>query len=200
MNKRWFITVIAFLAIAVLLPLQARAAVYKIDPDHTQIVFKVSHLGISSVKGNFNAFEGTFEFDPDNVEAAKAKAAIKASSIDTDNEKRDKHLRSEDFLHAETKPEITFVSKEIKDVKNGGKEFTVIGDLTIRGVTKEVALDTSFGGTATDPWGNERAAFLAETSVDRQDFGVKWNKVLEAGGFVVGDEVDIEIHVQGIKQ
>ena len=176
----------------------AVAATYEIDTTHAQIQFKVKHLGISSVRGVFKDFAGTFEYDPKNVQASKANAKIKTISIDTENKKRDDHLRSADFLDADGKPEISFVSKEIKDVND--QSFTLVGDLTIRGVTKLVELKTEFGGTATDPWGKERAAFSASTTINRKDFGIVWNKVLETGGLVVGEDVKIEIDVEGVKK
>ena len=176
----------------------ALAASYKIDTTHAQIQFKVKHFGISSVKGIFTDFEGTFEYDPENVKASKAEAKIKAASVNTANKKRDDHLRADDFLNATATPEISFVSKEIKDVD--GATFTIVGDLTIRGITKPVELETEFGGAAKDPWGNERAAFIAKTTINRKDFGIEMSKTLETGGLIVGEDVKIEIELEGIKQ
>ncbi|MCB0322862.1 MAG: YceI family protein [Bdellovibrionales bacterium] len=176
----------------------AAAANYKLDSDHTKVSFSVRHLGISNVEGNFKHFEGAFEFDPAAIAAAKAWAKIKSESIDTDNQKRDDHLRSPDFLDAPNNPEIRFESKEIKDIK--GQSFTVVGDLTINGKTLPVELETTFNGLVTDPWGNERAGFTAETTIDRKDFGITWNKTLDTGGLVVGDDVKITIHAEGIRE
>jgi len=176
----------------------AYAASYTVDPAHTQIIFKVKHLAFSTVSGNFVDFEGEFDFDPDNIVASKASATIKAKSINTSNEKRDDHLRGDDFFGVEKHPELTFLSKEIKNVK--GNSFIVVGDLTINGVTKSIELDAEYSGAATDPWGNEKVAFTAESKIDRKDFGLTWNKAIEAGGFVVGDEVKIVLEVQGIKK
>ena len=191
-------SILTICTVVVLSSSTALAATYKIDTTHAQIEFKVKHLGISSVKGVFTEFEGTFDYDPNNVAASKTSAQIKAASIDTSNKKRDDHLRSEYFLNAEAKPEISFVSKEIKNID--GSNFTIVGDLTIRGVTKPVELETEFGGEAKDPWGNERAAFHAKTTINRKDFGIVWNKVLETGGLVVGEDVKVEIDIEGIKQ
>ena len=189
----------AFISLAVFFaPINTLAANYKIDSAHTQIMFKVRHMGIGSVNGVFKNFEGTFEYDPDKVAASKASAKIKAASIDTQNEKRDTHLRDAEFLDVKKSEEMSFVSKSVKNVN--GKNFIVEGDLTIRGVTKPVELAVEFGGAAKDPWGNERAAFSASTSINRKDFGLVWNKLLETGGLVVGEDVKITIEVEGIKQ
>lgn len=174
------------------------AATYKIDTDHTEITFKVKHLGISYVSGSFGEFQGTFEFDPNNVDASRTEAKIAAKSINTRNKKRDDHLRAPDFLDASKFPAITFVSKEIKNVN--GSNFTVVGDLSIHGVTKEVELAVTFNGAVKDPWGNEKAAFSASTEINRKHFGLTWNKLLETGAFVVGEEVKISIEVEGTKQ
>lgn len=176
----------------------AFAADYSVDPDHSTIGFKVRHLGISSVLGKFGDVKGEYSFDPADVKASKASATIVAKSVDTENEKRDKHLRSEEFLNTDKFPEIKFVSKEIKDID--GNEFKVVGDLTIHGVTKQVELESEFTGSTTDPWGNERTGFEAEGKIDRRDFGLTWNKVLEAGGLLVGEEVKIVLAVEGIKK
>lgn len=174
------------------------AATYSVDPAHTVIQFSIKHLAIATVKGNFAEFDGEFTFDPENVAGASAKAVISTKSVDTSNKKRDDHLRNEDFFNVEKNPEIKFESKEIKNVE--GSNFTVVGDLTINGVTKSIELEAEFNGVAKDPWGNERAGFTAESKLNRKDFGLTWNKALEAGGFLVGDDVKINIEVQGIKK
>ena len=186
------------LLVSCLLASSAFATDYTVDPDHSTIGFKVRHLGISSVLGKFGKVDGEFSFDPKNVAASKAKATIVASTIDTENEKRDKHLRGEEFFNVDKFPEIKFVSKEIKDIN--GNEFKVVGDLTIHGVTKQIELNSEFTGATTDPWGNERSAFDAQAKIDRRDFGLTWNKVLEAGGVLVGDEVKIVLNIEGIKK
>ncbi|MCB0360012.1 MAG: polyisoprenoid-binding protein [Bdellovibrionales bacterium] len=178
--------------------LPCSAAEYKVDDAHTTIGFSVKHLGISWVAGSFGEFEGSFQFDPKNIKAASAKATIKTKSITTSNAKRDDHLRSADFFNAEQHQEISFQSKEIKDVQ--GDKFTVVGDLTVNGVTHPVSLDAEFRGAATDPWGNDRAGFTASGKINRKDFGLTWNKLLETGGLVVGEDVFITIEVEGIKE
>lgn len=176
----------------------ALAADYAVDPDHSSIGFKVRHLGISSVAGRFTTVQGTFTFDPKNVAASKAQATVEAKSITTQQAKRDDHLRSPDFLDANSFPEIKFVSKEIKEVS--GNKFKVIGDLTIRGKSNPVVLDAVFNGATKDPWGNERAAFEAEATINRKDWGLTWNKILETGGLVVGEDVKIVLEVEGVQK
>ena len=172
---------------------------YQIDPAHTQIMFKVKHLGISTVTGRFDNFEGTYTFDPENLANSGVAATIKAASINTNEAKRDKHLKSDEFLNVEKYPDITFVSKGVlRDDKDDPDEYTIVGDLTINGVTKTVELEAEYGGKTTDPWGNERTAFEAETEINRKDFNINWNKTLDSGGFVVGDEVRIILEVEGI--
>ncbi|MCC6219882.1 MAG: polyisoprenoid-binding protein [Deltaproteobacteria bacterium] len=183
---------------AITAPLEVFAADYDIDAEHTHIMFQIKHMGISNVKGSFDRFQGTFSFDPENIKAAKASANISTESINTGVKKRDDHLRSDEFFGAAKHPSITFVSKEISEID--GNSFKVSGDLSIAGITKQITLDAEFGGIAKDPWGNERAAFSASTKINRHDFGITWNKVLETGGLVVGDDVKISIEVEGIRK
>ena len=173
------------------------AATYKVDPVHSQIEFTVDHLVVFKVSGSFNDYQGEIEADAASKSLESARAEIKVASIDTRETKRDDHLRSADFFDAANHPEMTFVSRK---VVGQGQDITVYGDLTIRGTTKEVALKGSFLGENTDPWGNVRAGFSASTVINRHDYGLKWNKALETGGFVVGDEVTINLQVQGIRQ
>lgn len=177
---------------------RAEAIVYDIDPDHSQVIFKVKHLGISTVTGRFDLFTGSYAFDEADMASSMVEADILASSINTNKKKRDDHLKSNEFLDVEKYPSITFKSKEVK--KGSGGDFQIVGDLTIHGVTKEVTLDADYEGSVTDPWGNDRSAFTASTEINRKDFGMEWNKALETGGFLVGDEVKITIEVEGIKK
>lgn len=181
-----------------LLAVQAFAAKYDIDASHSGVMFKVKHLAISTVTGRFEKFSGTFEYDSNNVAASKVEATIEAASINTDQEKRDEHLRNADFFDVEKFPTLTFVSKEITNISENG--FDIVGDLTMRGVTKSVTLKTELGGLAKDPWGNNRVAFTATTAVSRKDFGLTWNKVMESGGLVVGDEIKIILEVEAVQQ
>ena len=175
----------------------AWATDYKIDPTHTSVGFKVKHLAISSVPGKFVDVKGSFSFDPAKIESSKAEAQIAVASIDTNEAKRDDHLKSPDFLDSTKFPSITFKSNKVEKISNS--EFNAVGDLTIHGVTKPVTLKVTYGGAAKDPWGNERAAFLATTRINRKDFGLTWNKVLETGGLLVGEDVEISLEVEGVK-
>ncbi len=178
---------------------QAEVAEYVIDAGHSQVIFKVKHLAISTVTGRFDTFEGTYKLDSEDISNSSVETVIKAASINTNETDRDDHLRSNDFLDVEKYPNITFKSKSIK--KGKGNEFQIVGDLTIHGVTKEVTLDATFEGhVASDPWGKERTAFIADTKISRKDYGMTWNKVLEAGGLVVGDEIKITLEVEGIRK
>lgn len=171
---------------------------YAIDPTHSRFGFSVRHMGFSKVRGHFEEIEGTVHANPDDLSATQAEAKAKAASINTNEKKRDEHLRSGDFLLADEHPEITFTSKGVKDVS--GNSFTLTGDLTIRGETKQVDFDAEFLGEGQDPWGGTRVAFEAETEISRKEFGVTWNQVLEAGGVLVGDKVTIELEVQAVEQ
>jgi len=166
------------------------AGTYEIDPAHSSVGFKIGHL-VSTVRGEFNRFQGTIEFDQQKIENSSVTAVIDASSIDTHIEDRDNHLRSADFFDVQKFPEITFTSKRIEGDK-------VIGELTMHGVTKEVALSYTFHGTLKDPWGKERAGFSGETAIDRKDFGITYNKVLDQGGLLIGNEVKVEIEIEAI--
>jgi len=177
----------------------AQSGEYAIDPDHSQVIFKVKHLAISTVTGSFDLFEGSYKLDTEDMANSSVDTTIVASSINTNKQKRDDHLRSDEFLDVEKYPNISFKSKKI--IKGDGNKFQIIGDLTIHGVTKEVTLDSTYEGyVANDPWGKERTAFVANGEINRKDFGMTWNKALEAGGFVVGDEVRITLEVEGIRK
>lgn len=175
----------------------ASAATYKVDPVHSEIQFTVDHLVVFKVSGTFDKYQGMIETDPKTNTLTAAKAVIEVASVDTREQKRDDHLRSPDFFDAANHPEVTFVSKR---VVNDGDSLTVYGDLTIRGITKEVALKGGFRGENTDPWGNVRAGFYGSTVINRHDFGLNWNKALDTGGYVVGDNVTISLEIQGIKE
>jgi len=165
---------------------------YNVDNSHTNVGFKVKHMMITNVKGNFNDFTGTFEYDEKANTLKALSGEIKVASINTENKKRDDHLRSADFFHAEKYPKIIFNLTKIE-------EDEAYGDITIKGITKNIKLDFEAGGTIKDPWGNERAGFALEGKIKRKDFGITWNKVIEAGGVAVGDTVKLEVEVEGIK-
>jgi len=174
----------------------AVAATYKVDAPHSKVEFTVKHLVFFDVSGVFTDYEAEIEADPVNKTIQSAKAVIKVDSVDTNEKKRDDHLRSPDFFDAANHPEMSFVSKR---VEGAGDDITMHGDLTIRGTTKEVALKGSFRGAIKGPWGNNRAGFAASTVINRQDYGLEWNKTLETGGLVVGDEVTITLVIEAVE-
>jgi polyisoprenoid-binding protein YceI len=177
----------------------ASAETYSVDTAHSDVAFKVRHMGISNVTGKFEKFGGTFTVDPKNVKATTGNLSIDVNSITTGNAKRDAHLKGEDFFDAAKYPEIKFVSKEVKDVNDKDSTCTLVGDLTIHGITKDVALKVKGGGIMKDGWGNERAAFTASGKINRFDYGLKWNKTVEAGGLVVGPEVELNLAFEGVR-
>jgi polyisoprenoid-binding protein YceI len=170
---------------------------WNIDATHSGINFSIRHMVVSKVRGRFAKFSGNLAIDEGDITRSVVEATIDASSIDTGTAQRDTHLRSPDFFDVERFPEIRFRSTRIEKVEDD--RYRVVGALTIRDVTREIALDVEYGGRARDPWGNERAGFIAKASLDRKDFGLGWNQVLEAGGVLVGDRVDIELEVQGVR-
>jgi polyisoprenoid-binding protein YceI len=170
---------------------------WNIDASHSGVHFSVRHMVVSKVRGAFDRFQGVFAFDPQNPAASKVSVRIETASIDTREEKRDAHLRSADFFDVEKYPELTFVSANVE--KRGGEAYRVTGDLTIHGVTRPVVLEVDYLGVGKDPWGNERIGFQAHTSLRRKDFGLNWNQMLEAGGVLVGDEIEISLDVEGVK-
>ncbi len=180
---------------SVLLPFSAAAQSLKIDPDHSSVTFRVRHL-FTKVQGRFQRFEGAVEFDEKNLAASKVSATIQAASVDTNVEARDKDLRSKRFFHVERYPTLTFASSGVTEV--AGNRGRIRGTLTMHGVSKEVVLETEFLGRGKDSWGNQRYGFHAETKINRKDFGMTWNEVLEAGGVLVGDEVEIFLDVEAV--
>ena len=193
-----FVGIIIVVAVAAL-PLTGSAAPvsFEVDRAHSKVLFKVRHLGISNVTGQFKTFDASIEMDPEDLSTLKARAVIDVASVDTEVENRDKHLRSADFFDAENHPKIEFVSTKAEVV--GENEVKLYGGLTIRGVTKPVVLDAVLGGVITDPRGNLRTAFTASGTINRKDFGVSWNQLLDNGGVVVADEIRIEIELEAIK-
>jgi polyisoprenoid-binding protein YceI len=168
---------------------------YQIDKTHSEAAFQVRHL-LTKVRGRFTEFDGTIDFDPENPEKAAVLFSIQAASVTTNEATRDAHLRSSDFFAVDEHPTLTFASHKVH--ARTATEFDVTGDLTIRGVTKTVTLPVEYLGTATDPWGNERAGFETEITLNRKDYGLLWNAALETGGFLVGDDVRVHLSVQAI--
>jgi polyisoprenoid-binding protein YceI len=171
---------------------------YKLDTTHSGINFSVRHMVVSKVRGRFAKFTGAIQVDDADLGRSSVEVTIDASSIDTGVADRDTHLRSADFFDVEKFPELRFRSNRIQKVDDDGR-YKLIGDLTIRDVTREIALDVEYGGRAKDPWGNERVGFVAKASLDRKDFGLTWNQVLEAGGILVGDRIEIDVDVEGVR-
>lgn len=171
----------------------AQVAPYAVDKAHSQVQFKVKHLGITTVTGNFQDFDIELNLDPEDLASLQTSATIQAASIDTGIERRDGHLRSGDFFEAETYPTLTFVSTGTRNVS--GNQFELLGDLTIRDVTKPVVLTVEMAGPVTDMEGKQRVAFTASTRIDRKDYGLQWNRVVE-GVNVVSDDVDIVLDLQ----
>ena len=168
------------------------------DTAHSQVTFSVKHMMVSSVKGNFNVFGGKLDIDEANPANSWVEAEADVKSINTRDENRDNHLRSGDFFDAATHPAISFKSKKIEAAGEG--EYRVLGDLTIRGVTKEVLFNAEYSGQIKDPYGNDRAGLNAKAAISRKDFGLTWNALLESGGAVVGDKVTIEIDLEATKE
>jgi polyisoprenoid-binding protein YceI len=171
---------------------------WAIDPAHSHVGFAIKHLMIATVRGQFTDVNGKLVVEGDEPTSAKVDITIATKSVTTGDEKRDGHLRSRDFFDVERFPAMTFRSKRVES--RSGNSFRVIGDLTIRDVTREVPIDVELLGRAKDPWGNERAAFEATTKINRGDYGLTWNAALEAGGVLVGDEVKISIESELVKQ
>lgn len=167
-----------------------------LDPTHSELNFRVRHMMITNVKGEFKNFDITV--DGDDITKANINVSIQAASISTNSEDRDNHLKSADFLDVENHKEITFKSTSFK--QKAGDDFVLQGMLTIKGVSKEVALDVEYGGTNKDPWGNEKAGFSLNGKISRKEWGLNWNAALETGGVLVSDEVRISAEVQFVKQ
>jgi len=183
------------LFVTCLLAPAAQATTYKIDQDHTTVSFKIRHL-FSYVQGTFNDFEGQFTYDAGAPKAWTVQAVVQAESIDTGVAKRDQHLRSGDFFDAAQYPTLEFRSTEITAATPSSA--TLRGQLTIHGVERPVAFDLAIHGEGKDPWGNQRSGFTATTTINRTEFGLKWNEALETGQLLVGEEVQITLEVEGV--
>jgi polyisoprenoid-binding protein YceI len=196
--KSWISKTAITLALLVMLPVLAHADTWQIDPAHTNVEFTVRHMMISNVKGQFQKTAGTITANGNDAASAKIDATIDASSVDTRVERRDMHLKSPDFLDVAKYPTITFKSTKVE--ADGPNKWKVTGDLTLHGVTKPVVLDVESSGAPVSMGGKTHAGASATTKIKRSDFGLTWNKALEAGGVMVGDEVAISIDVEAIKQ
>lgn len=170
---------------------------WDIDPSHSGIHFAVRHMVISRVRGSFERFAGSLEFDEETRLASNISVSIETASVTTRDDKRDENLRSPEFFDAAAYPAITFASSGVEKIK--GDKFQLLGLLTIHGVTQPVALDTAYLGRSKTPGGHERLNFEASTSLNRKAFGLRWSPTVEAGGFLVGDQIEISIEVQAVK-
>jgi polyisoprenoid-binding protein YceI len=189
------IAVTAGLAAVLSLPASAATSTWQVDPAHSEALFSIRHLTISTVRGGFSKIKGTISFDDKDPSKSVVDVAIDMSTVDTREPKRDDDLRSDKFFDVTKYPTMTFKSTKVEQVSAG--KLKVTGDLTLHGVTKEVVLDVDGPSAAIkDPWGNQRAAASATTKINRQDFGVKWNKTIDNGGVMLGDDVSITIDVE----
>ncbi len=170
--------------------------VWNVDTKHSSVEFSVRHMVISTFTGKFTEFEADIHFDQANPVVSWVNARVAVASVDTGNDQREAHLRSDDFFNAEQFPYMTFRSTK---VAHDGDDYKIYGDLTIRDVTKSVVLEAEYGGTVADPWGNQRAGFAAETTINRREFGLNWNAAIEAGGAVVADKVKIRLHIEAVR-
>jgi polyisoprenoid-binding protein YceI len=177
-------------------PVAGTRTEWKLDPSHTLVEFSAKHLMITTVKGRITDVEGSIFVDEKDPTKSSVEAVLKAASLDTRTEQRDQHLRSGDFLDVEKYPEIRFRSTRVEGDR---EKFKLTGDLTIRDVTREVTLDVQFEGRTKDPWGGERAGFSAQGKIDRREFGLTWNALLEGGGLTVGNDIKINIEVEAVK-
>ncbi|HBL16447.1 MAG: hypothetical protein A2X36_09745 [Elusimicrobia bacterium GWA2_69_24] len=193
MNKALGIMLLAVIAAS-----PARAATWKIDAAHSAVTFRVAHLTISKVQGRFDRFSGSVEYEPGQPQLVRAEAVIETASVNTNVEKRDEHLRGADFFNVEKFPTMTF--KSTKALGGKGMKGKLQGELTLRGVTKPVVLDVEGFGPIKDPQGNERLGATAKTRIQRKDFGMVFNHTLDTGGLMVGDEVEVTLELECIKE
>ena len=171
---------------------------WTVDKSHSKVGFSVSHLVITDVDGFFKDYEAQISSNGDDFSTANVELKVNTSSIFTDNEKRDDHLRSDDFFNSEKYPQMTFKGKSMKKV--GDKKYKLTGDFTIRDVTKQITLDVTYNGMVKDPWGNTKAGFKITGEIDRFDYNLKWDKAIEAGSLVVGKDVELVIDLQLVKK
>jgi polyisoprenoid-binding protein YceI len=174
--------------------IEVEEVVWNVDASHSNVGFTVTHLVISEVDGSFQVYDGSIRTKNEDFSNAMINFTVDVTSISTGNEKRDGHLKSDDFFNAEQYPKMTFTGKSFKNI--GKNKYKLVGDLTIRDVTRQVTFDVTYGGTIQDPWGNTKAGFKASTTVDRFEYNLKWDAATEAGNLVVGREVEINLNLQ----
>ena len=170
---------------------------WAVDPTHSSVEFSIRHMMFTNVKGAFQTYDATIEADPNDLTTANISFSVDLASVDTKNQDRDNHLRSADFFDVENKPKMTFTSTKVEKKDEG--EYAVTGDLSLNGVTKPETFDVTFEGQGKDPWGNEKAGFSAEGTLNRSDYGLTWNAALETGGVLVGDKVKVSLEIQAAK-
>ena len=192
-----WVGLMGWLSLGLAAPAAAEMSKWNLDKDHTTLGFEVVHMVVSKTKGKFTDYSGTVEMDAEKQEFKTFEAVIQTASVTTDHQKRDDHLRSADFFDAKTFPTMTY---KMKSYKKTGDHYTAVGDFTLLGVTKELTLVGTFNGMAQDPWGNTRAGFTAEGTLNRKDFGMKFSKLLDNGGLMVGDEVKLKLEIEVIKE
>jgi polyisoprenoid-binding protein YceI len=175
----------------------AEMARFNVDLDHSIVGFDVAHMVVSRTNGRFTDFQGSVVMDPDTKEFKEIEAVIQTSSVNTNNKKRDDHLRSPDFFHVAKHPTMTF---KMKSYTKTGDQYTAIGNLTLLGVTKEISLTGTYNGSVADPFGNTRVGFTGEGTINRKDFGMQWTKTMDKGGLVVGDTVKIRLEIEAIQE
>jgi polyisoprenoid-binding protein YceI len=173
-------------------------SIWAIDPTHSEIGFKVKHMMFTNVSGKFNAFKATIENEDNHFETSKISFSAETASVDTNNADRDGHLRSAEFFESDTYPKLSFISSSI--TKLSDNNYEIVGDLTIKGVTKSIVLAAEYSGLMTDPWGNTKAGLSVSGKINRKDFDLTWNAALETGGVLVGEEVKLVSEIQLIKQ
>jgi polyisoprenoid-binding protein YceI len=195
-RQSWLVLLLLGATVWFPLMVHAETARWNLDSDHSTIEFRVTHMVVSKTTGRFTDYAGFIDMDAETGTVKVIEATIKTGSVNTNHEKRDAHLRNADFLDVEHYPTITFKMKNYKKTAEG---YTAVGDLTLHGVTKEITLAGQYNGATKDPWGNTRAGFSAEGKLNRKDFGMVWNKTLDSGGLVVGDEVQIRLDIECIK-
>ncbi len=192
MNRILLTITAAFLSIGAI-----AQSTWTVDNSHSNVNFTVTHLVVSEVQGKFKTYDGKVVSKTDDFNGAQIDFSVDINSINTDDEGRDKHLRSEDFFNAEKFPKLIFKSTDFK--KLDAKNYKLTGDLTVRGVTKKVTYDVTYGGTVKDPWGNTKAGFKLRGTLNRKDYGLNWSKTIEAGGLVVSDEVALLVNLELLK-
>ena len=175
----------------------AEMSKWHVDYDHSTVGFQVVHMVVSKTNGKFTDYSGVVEMDPEAKEFKTIEAVVQTNSVNTDHQKRDEHLRSPDFFDVNAFPTMTY---KMTSYKKTGDQYAALGDLTLLGVTKEITLVGTFNGVAQDPWGNTRAGFTAEGTINRKDFGMKFSKLLDNGGLMVGDDVTIKLEIEVIKE